>query len=172
MYIHELKNWPNLTWDADEVCSLLGAVRHQQGKILGQMKALGFKLVEENMLVALTMDAIKTSEIEGEFLNPEQVRSSIAKRLGIEIAGTVKSDRNVEGVVEMLLDATQNYNKQQLTEERLFDWHLALFPTGRSGMDKIITGAWRNGTMQVKSGQWEEKSYILKLQKPRKYHPR
>ena len=151
MYIHQLKNWPNFTWDSDEVSSLLGAVRHQQGKILGQMQALGFGQLEENMLVALTMDALKTSEIEGELLNPEQVRSSIAKRLGIEIAGTVKSDRNVEGVVEMLLDATQNYNKP-LTEERLFDWHAALFPTGRSSMYKIKTGGWRDGAMQVTSG--------------------
>jgi Fic family protein len=151
MYIHQLKNWPNFTWDSDEVSSLLGAVRHQQGKILGQMQALGFGQLEENMLVALTMDALKTSEIEGEFLHPDQVRSSIARRLGIEIAGAIKAERDVEGVVEMLLDATQNYNKL-LTEERLFDWHAALFPTGRSGMHKIITGAWRDGTMQVTSG--------------------
>jgi Fic family protein len=151
MYLHQLKNWPNFTWNTDEISSLLGAVRHQQGKILGQMQALGFSQLEENMLVALTMDVLKTSEIEGEFLHADQVRSSIARRLGIEIAGAVVAERNVEGVVEMLLDATQNYNKP-LTEERLFDWHAALFPTGRSGMFKIKTATWRDGAMQVTSG--------------------
>lgn len=151
MYIHQLKNWPNFTWDTDQISTLLGTVRYQQGKILGQMQALGFNQQEENMLVALTMDVIKTSEIEGEFLHPEQVRSSIAKRLGIEIAGAVVAERNVDGVVEMLLDATQNYT-EELTEERLFDWHAALFPTGRSGIFKIKIGAWRDGVMQVTSG--------------------
>jgi Fic family protein len=151
MYVHQLKNWPKFTWDTNEVSTLLGSVRHQQGKILGQMQALGFGQLEENMLGALTMDVLKTSEIEGEFLHPEQVRSSIARRLGIEIAGAVKAERNVEGVVEMLLDATQGY-KKLLTEDRLFDWHAALFPTGRSGMFKIKTGAWRDGAMQVTSG--------------------
>jgi Fic family protein len=151
MYLHQLKNWPNFTWNTDEISSLLGAVRHKQGKILGQMQALGFSQLEENMLVALTMDVLKTSEIEGEFLHADQVRSSIARRLGIEIAGAVVAERHVEGVVEMLLDATQNYNKP-LTEERLFDWHASLFPTGRSGMFKIKTATWRDGAMQVTSG--------------------
>ena len=151
MYIHQLKNWPHFTWNATEVSTLLGTVRYQQGKILGQMQALGFGQLEENRLVTLTKDVLKTSEIEGEFLNPEQVRSSIARQLGIEIAGAVATERNVDGVVEMLLDATQNYNKP-LTEERLFDWHSALFPTGRSGMFKIKTGSWRDGAMQVTSG--------------------
>lgn len=151
MYIHQRKDWPNFTWDADKISPLLGAVRHNQGKILGQMQALGFKLQEETMLKALTLDVVKTSQIEGELLNPEQVRSSIARRLGIEIAGAVPAERSVEGIVEMLLDATQSYAKP-LTAERLFDWHAALFPTGRSGMYKINVGAWRTDVMQVTSG--------------------
>ncbi|ESU28528.1 Fic family protein [Flavobacterium limnosediminis JC2902] len=151
MYIHQRKDWPNFTWDADKISPLLGAVRHNQGKILGQMQALGFKLQEETMLKALTLDVVKTSQIEGEQLNPEQVRSSIARRLGIEIAGAVPAERSVEGIVEMLLDATQSYAKP-LTAERLFDWHAALFPTGRSGMYKINVGAWRADVMQVTSG--------------------
>lgn len=151
MYIHQRKDWPNFTWDADKISPLLGAVRHNQGKILGQMQALGFKLQEETMLKALTLDVVKTSQIEGEQLNPEQVRSSIARRLGIEIAGAVPAERSVEGIVEMLLDATQSYAKP-LTAERLFDWHAALFPTGRSGMYKINVGAWRDDVMQVTSG--------------------
>ena len=129
----------------------IGCSRHRQGRILGQMQALGFRLQEEAMLKALTMDVIKSSEIEGELLNPEQVRSSIARRLGIEIGGTVPAERDVEGVVEMMLDATQKYNKS-LTDERLYDWHAALFPIGRSGMFKIKVGAWRDGGMQVTSG--------------------
>lgn len=151
MYIHQRKDWPSFTWDADKIAPLLGAVRHNQGKILGQMQALGFKLQEETMLKALTLDVVKTSQIEGEQLNPEQVRSSIARRLGIEIAGAVPAERSVEGIVEMLLDATQSYAKP-LTTERLFDWHAALFPTGRSGMYKINVGAWRDDVMQVTSG--------------------
>ena len=151
MYIHQRKEWPKFTWNAEAISAQLGAVRHRQGRILGQMQALGFRLQEETMLKTLTMDVIKSSEIEGELLNPEQVRSSIARRLGIEIAGTVPAERNVEGVVEMMLDATQKYNTS-LTEERLYDWHAALFPTGRSGMFKIKVGAWRDGGMQVTSG--------------------
>jgi len=151
MYVHQRKDWPNFTWNADKISPLLGAVRHNQGKILGQMQALGFKLQEETMLKALTLDVVKTSQIEGELLNPEQVRSSIARRLGIEIAGAVPAERSVEGIVEMLLDATQSYAKP-LTAERLFDWHAALFPTGRSGMYKINVGAWRTDVMQVTSG--------------------
>ena len=151
MYIHEQKNWPSFTWDAETISTILGRVRHRQGRILGQMQTLGFQIQEETMLKALTMDVIKSSEIEGELLNPEQVRSSIARRLGIEIAGALPAERNVEGIVEMILDATQKYNFP-LTNERLFDWHAALFPTGRSGMHKIKTAAWREDRMQVTSG--------------------
>lgn len=151
MYIYEQKNWPQFTWDTESISKILGSVRHRQGQILGQMQALGFRIQEETMLKALTMDVIKSSEIEGELLNPEQVRSSIARRLGIEIAGALPAERDVDGIVEMMLDATQRYD-MPLTDERLFDWHAALFPTGRSGMYKIKTAAWRDDVMQVTSG--------------------
>lgn len=151
MYIYQQKNWPTFTWKTNIITKKLGEVRHQQGMILGQMQTLGFRVQEETMLKALTMDVVKTSEIEGELLNSEQVRSSIARRLGIEIAGALPSERHVDGIVEMMLDATQHYD-HPLTEERLFDWHAALFPTGRSGMYKIKTAAWRVDVMQVTSG--------------------
>ena len=129
-------------------------IRHRQGRLLGRMEGLGFSLQKEAELETLTLDVVKSSEIEGETLDADQVRSSIARRLGIETAGTVAVERDVEGVVEMMLDATQNFDKP-LSDERLFGWHAALFPTGRSGMRKIIVGAWRNdadGPMQVVSG--------------------
>jgi Fic family protein len=151
MYIHERKDWPQFTWNAEAISTLLGKVRHRQGRILGQMQGLGFELQDETMLKALTLDVIKSSEIEGEMLNHEQVRSSIARRLGIDIAGAVHAERDVEGVVEMMLDATQKYDAA-LTAERLYDWHAALFPTGRSGMQKIKTGAWRDNAMEIVSG--------------------
>ena len=151
MYIHQRKDWTKFIWDAEIITPLLGEVRHRQGKILGVMQGLGFRLQEETVLKTLTLDVVKSSEIEGEQLNPEQVRSSIARRLGIEIAGAIAAERNVEGVVEMLLDATQLYDSV-LTEDRLFGWHAALFPTGRSGMYKIKTTTWRDDAMQVTSG--------------------
>lgn len=151
MYIHQQKKWPKFTWDANLIAPLLGEVRHRQGKIIGIMQGLGFRLQEETLLKTLTLDVVKSSEIEGEQLNQEQVRSSIARRLGIEIAGAVASERHIEGIVEMLLDANQCYDAP-LTEERLFGWHAALFPTGRSGMYKIKTAAWRDDAMQVTSG--------------------
>jgi len=150
-YIYQSESWPHFTWNEREIQVVLGKVRHLQGKLLGQMSVLGFSEKEETILSTLTLDVLKSSEIEGEQLNYEQVRSSIARRLGIEYAGMVYSDRNVEGVVEMMLDATQNYN-QSLDEERLFGWHSALFPSGRSGMHKIDTGCYRTGEMQVVSG--------------------
>jgi len=153
-YIHELTDWPNLRWSDEQLAQPLAAVRHRQGRLIGHMEALGFPLREEAVLQALTEDVIKSSEIEGEVLDREQVRSSIARRLGMDIGGLVEADRNVEGVVEMMLDATQNY-AQPLTAERLFGWHAALFPTGRSGMSRITVGAWRTaeaGPMQVVSG--------------------
>lgn len=153
-YIHELTDWPNLTWDDGALAQPLAAVRHRQGRLIGRMEALGFPLREEAVLRALTEDVLKSSEIEGEVLDRDQVRSSIARRLGMDVIGLVPADRNVEGVVEMMLDATQNY-AQPLTAERLFGWHAALFPTGRSGMTKITVGAWRTpdgDPMQVVSG--------------------
>ena len=150
-YIYQYENWTNFSWNEKEVQPLLGEVRHLQGKILGQITALGFSVKEETMLSNLTLDVVKSSEIEGELLNYEQVRSSIARKLGLDYAGMVYSDRNVDGVVEMMLDATQNFDKP-LDEERLFNWHASLFPTGRSGMYKINTGKYRTGEMQIVSG--------------------
>jgi Fic family protein len=150
-YIYEYKNWTDFTWQDLVINSIFGEVRLIQGKIIGQMNALGFSAKEEATLTALTLDVVKSSEIEGELLNYEQVRSSIARRLGINTAGLVKSSRHIEGVVEMMLDATQRYNLP-LTEERLFGWHAALFPTGFSGPYKIEVGCYRTGEMQVVSG--------------------
>jgi len=150
-YIYHNPDWTNFTWNDSVVNSVFGEVRHLQGKISGQMDAVGFSIKEEAMLTTLTLDVVKSSEIEGELLNYDQVRSSIARRLGINTAGLVVSDRYVEGVVEMMLDATQNY-QQSLTNERLFGWHSALFPTGYSGMYKIEVGQYRTGEMQIVSG--------------------
>ena len=153
-YIHQLKTWPEFHWRQDSLTDKLASVRHQQGRLIGRMEALGFKLRSEAVLQTLTEDVIKSSEIEGEVLDKEQVRSSVARRLGMDISGLIPADRDVEGVVEMMLDATQNYTKA-LTRERLFNWHASLFPTGRSGMGKICVGKWRDdstGPMQVVSG--------------------
>lgn len=155
-YIHQLHEWPQFRWREDEISTQLATVRHRQGRLIGRMEALGFELRSEAILATLTNDVLKSSEIEGEDLNRDQVRSSIARRLGMDIGGLVHSDRNVEGVVEMLLDATQNF-AEPLTDERLFGWHAALFPTGRSGMARINVGAWRldeDGPMQVVSGPY------------------
>lgn len=151
MYIHQQKDWIRFKWDNDILLPLLGSVRYLQGKLLGQMQSLGFSLMEEAILNTLTMDVLKSTEIEGEILDKEQVRSSIARKLGMEVAGLVKTSRNVDGVVEMMLDATQNYSAS-LTEQRLFGWHASLFPTGYSGMYEIETGKYRTGEMQVISG--------------------
>jgi len=150
-YIYQFESWPHFTWNEQGIQVILGKVRHLQGKLLGQMSVLGFSQKEETFLSTLTLDVLKSSEIEGEKLNYEQVRSSIARRLGIEYAGMIYSDRNVDGVVEMMLDATQNYT-QAVDEERLFGWHAALFPSGRSGIHKIDQGCYRHGEMQVVSG--------------------
>jgi Fic family protein len=153
-YIHELPDWPHFRWAHEALAKQLAAVRHRQGRLIGRMQGLGFPLREEAVLKTLTEDVLKTSEIEGEILNRDQVRSSIARRLGMDVGALPPADRNVEGIVEMMLNATQKYN-EALTVERLFGWHAALFPTGRSGMSKIIVGAWRDeksGPMQVISG--------------------
>jgi Fic family protein len=154
MYIHERKDWPKLHWNSEALAGLLADVRHRQGRLLGQMQALGFGLREEAVLQTLTEDVVKSSAIEGETLDPEAVRSSIARRLGMDAGGLKPADRDVEGVVEMMLDATRNYDKP-LTAARLFDWHASLFPTGRSAMRRIAVAAWRDdsdGPMQVVSG--------------------
>jgi Fic family protein len=153
-YIHELDDWPGFRWNAERLAGKLALVRHEQGRLLGRMENLGFPLRQEAVLGTLTQDVLKSSEIEGEMLDPETVRSSIARKLGIDIGGLKPVDRDVEGVVEMMLDATRNY-AEPLTEERLFAWHGSLFPTGRSGLKRVVTGAWRTDSgrpMQVVSG--------------------
>ncbi len=154
MYIHELEDWPRFHWNAERIADPLASARHQQGRLMGRMEGLGFNLQQEAELETLTADVLKSSEIEGEKLDFGQVRSSIARRLGLDIGALKPADRHVEGVVEMILDATRRF-KEPLTTERLFGWNAALFPTGRSRMTKIKTGAWRNdssGPMQVVSG--------------------
>ncbi len=154
MYIHELQDWPHFHWNPEQLAEPLAFVRYRQGRLIGHMEALGLGLQQEAVLQTLTADVLKTSEIEGEKLDAEQVRSSIARRLGIDIGALKPADRHVEGVVEMTLDATRHYD-QPLTAERLFAWHASLFPTGYSGMTRIRTGAWRDGStgaMQIVSG--------------------
>ncbi|WP_210466869.1 Fic family protein [Rufibacter roseolus] len=154
-YIYQQRQWPEFYWEESRIAPLLASVRFKQGRLLGKMEGLGFQLRAEASLQTLTQDVLKSSEIEGEVLDVAQVRSSIARRLGMEVAGLIPSDRHVDGVVDMMLDATQSYT-EELTDERLFGWHSALFPTGRSGMYRIVVGAWRNNTkedpMQVVSG--------------------
>jgi Fic family protein len=154
MYIHELEDWPRFRWSKGKLAEALASVRHRQGRLLGHMEALGFPLRQEAVLETLTSDVLKSSEIEGEKLNAVQVRSSIARRLGIEIGALKPADRDVEGVVEMMLDATRHYSRA-LTADRLLGWHSSLFPGGRSGLGKIRAGVWRDdaaGPMQVVSG--------------------
>lgn len=154
IYIHELPEWPRFRWDSDRIAEPLADVRHRQGRLVGHMEALGFNLRQEAVLQTLTADVLKSSEIEGERLDAEQVRSSIARRLGMDIGALKPADRDVEGIVEMMLDATRRYD-QPLTAERLFSWHASLFPTGRSGIRRISVGEWRDdssGPMQVISG--------------------
>lgn len=153
-YIHELPHWPSLRWDQNRLAERLVAVRHRQGRLVGRMEGLGFSLRSEATLENLTLEILKSSEIEGEILDRQQVRSSVARRLGMDIGGLTVADRHVEGVVETMLDATERY-AEPLTEERLFGWHAAMFPAGRSGMARIKVGAWRDdraGPMQVVSG--------------------
>lgn len=155
MYLYQHPNWPNFTWQQDKLFQPLVAIKLRQGRLIGRMENLGFDLQSEAVLQILTLEVVKSSEIEGEILDAAQVRSSIARRLGMDIAGLVPTDRNVDGVVEMLLDATQHFTKP-LTAERLYGWHAALFPTGYSGMYKIEVAKWRTNAaddkMQVVSG--------------------
>jgi len=154
MYLYDNQNWPIFEWNSERLLPLLAYVRNRQGKLIGKMGALGFELQNEANLEILTIEILKSTEIEGEFLDREQVRSSIARRLGLDISGLVYSERNVDGIVDLMLDATKKYDKE-LTKERLFSWHASLFPAGQSGMYKIITGKWRDdstGPMQVVSG--------------------
>jgi Fic family protein len=154
MYIHESPGWPRFHWDASRLATALGSARHRQGRLIGRMAALGFPLRAQANLESLTEEILKSSDIEGQRLDRDQVRSSIARRLGLDIGALTPADRHVEGVVEMMLDATQHYDAP-LTARRLFAWHAAMFPTGRAGLTKIRVGAWRDdrtGPMQVVSG--------------------
>lgn len=153
-YIYQYKEWPNFQWDAAKLQPLLSMAQLHQGRLLGHMEALGFNLQDEAILRTLTLDVVKNSEIENEKLDTDQVRSSLARRLGLDIGALIPADRDVEGIVEITLDATQHFDKP-LTKQRLLDWHAALFPTSRSGMRKITSGDWRDdklGPMQVVSG--------------------
>ena len=154
MYIHEQPDWPRLHWNDEALAALLADVRHRQGRLIGRMEALGFDLRREAVAGTLVEDVVKSSDIEGERLDAGQVRSSVARRLGMDAGGMRRADRDVEGVVEMMLDATRRYD-EPLTAERLFDWHASLFPTGRNGMRRTTVGIWRNSEsdpMQVVSG--------------------
>jgi Fic family protein len=153
-YVYELEDWPTFRWGRERLADQLAALRHRQGRLIGRMEGLGFGLRAEALLHTVTEDVLKSSEIEGEILDRGQVRSSIARRLGMDVGGLLPADRDVEGVVEMMLDATQKF-EAPLTIDRLYDWHAALFPTGRSGMSKIRVGEWRDdraGPMQIVSG--------------------
>jgi Fic family protein len=154
MYVHELSEWPNFRWDQERLTGPLAEVRLKQGRVLGRLASLGFAMQQQTVLDTLTLDVLKSSEIEGERLDAEQVRSSIARKLGMEFAALPRAERDVEGVVEMMLDATGRHN-EPLTAQRLYRWHRALFPTGQSGLTQIVVGAWRDdrrGPMQVVSG--------------------
>jgi len=154
MYLYNQPNWPIFVWNSDKLLPLLSYVRNKQGKLIGKMGALGFDLRNEANLEILTQEIIKSTEIEGEILDRQQVRSSIARRLGLDVSGLIYSERNVDGIVDLMVDATKNFDKE-LNKERLLSWHAALFPTGMSGMYKIIVGQWRDdstGPMQVVSG--------------------
>jgi len=151
-YIWQLKNWPKMTWKSDSLLSLLGQARLAQGNLLGRVKRLGFELGEEAQADILTEEAIKTSAIEGERLNRQAVRSSVARHLGLPTAGLGPSTRSVDGLIDVLLNATQNY-QEPLTAKILKGWHAALFPTGHSGFHKIRVGQWRGKEpMRVVSG--------------------
>lgn len=153
-YIWQLPDWPHFTYDTDTLAAPLAQVHRAQGQLMGRMAELGMAQREQATLQVLTQEVIKTSEIEGERLSLDAVRSSIARRLGLDIGALAPSDRHVDGVVDVVLDATRNYD-QPLTAERLFGWHAALFPTGYSGRVRITVAAWRadaSGPMEVVSG--------------------
>jgi Fic family protein len=172
-YIHERPEWPQFTWNTAALAGLLASVRHSQGRLLGRMESLGFALRAEASLAVLTSEVVKSSAIEGDMLNREEVRSSVARRLGLDVAGLPTARRDVDGVVEMTLDATRNF-EAPLTKERLFDWHAALFPTGRSGMYRITVGDWRQkegGLMQVVSGPFGRQRVHFEAPPPERIEP-
>lgn len=154
MWIHEQPEWPNFCWDTEQLISHLGDVRHRQGLLAGKLLSLGFEYKQEAHWQTRVQDVLKSWEIEGEKLNLEEVRSSVAQKLGIEVEGSPPRNREVDGYVEMVMDATQGF-RTPLTKDRLFGWHSAMFPSGRSGLQSIKIGGWRtpeSGKMQVVSG--------------------
>jgi Fic family protein len=153
MYIHNREHWTNFTWDNDKLSPILSSVRYLQGRLLGRMESLGFEFIEKATLESLILDVVDTSRIEGEFLNPELVRSSIARKMGIENAEFLNTPRNIEGIVDVILDATQNF-EQPLTETRLLGWHHSLFESGYSGYQQIDVAKFRSGGMKVVSGNF------------------
>ena len=157
MYLYELKNWPQFFWDQESITELLIQLRHEQGRLIGGMESIGFHLRDETILETLTQDVVKSSEIEGEILDQSLVRSSVARHLGMEDAALNLVDRSVDGIVEMMLDATQKFD-QPLTKKRLLGWHALLFPNGRSGFSRIKVGAWRPGPVQVISGHMSKET--------------
>jgi Fic family protein len=169
MYIHERKNWTDFKWDNEKILLTLASARHLQGKLLGQMGSLGFDLTEKATLESLILDVVDTSKIEGEFLNPELVRSSIARKLGIENIESKTIPRNINGIVDVLLDATQNYDKP-LAEERLLGWHNSLFPSGYSGYTKIDVARYRLGIMKVVSGGFGKEKIHFEAPSPERVH--
>jgi Fic family protein len=152
MYMYEVEGWPHFSWNQDLLLDVLIRLRHSQGRLIGGMKSIGFHERDATVLRVLTEDVVKSSEIEGEILDKSLVRSSVARHLGIEVAGLGVVDRNIDGVVEMMLDATQKFD-QPLSKERLLNWHASLFPTGRSGFSKIRVGDWRTQPVSVVFGQ-------------------
>jgi Fic family protein len=154
MYIYEYPEWPQFTWNNNDLITLVASVKNAQGKLIGKMSNLGFELIKQANLEIMTQEVLKSSEIEGEFLDNSKVRSSICRRLGLEMPGIITSDKNVDGIVDMMIDATQNFNSE-LSKERLCGWHSSLFPNGFSGLYKISAGQFRDdskGPMQVVSG--------------------
>jgi Fic family protein len=150
-FLHQFKAWPQFHWKEAELIAPLASVRHRQGQLMGALQVLGVEFQQSAAFETLTADVVQSSAIEGEILNPEEVRSSLARRLGMDVGALPPAPRSVDGVVEMTLDATLRF-AEPLTEERLCGWHAALFPTGWSGMNRIHVGEWRTGIMQVVSG--------------------
>ena len=170
MYIHERNNWTDFRWNTEKILPLLGNVRHLQGNLLGKMQSIGFQLIEEATLLTLTLDTVDTSRIEGEFLNPDEVRSSIARKMGIENAEFIATSRSVEGIVDVLLDATQNY-ANPLTEIRLLGWHNSLFHTGFSGYQQIDIAKYRSVEMKVVSGNFGREKVHFIAPEPERVKP-
>ena len=164
-YIHQRDDWPNFTWDTVKLVSLLGKVNKRQGRLTGLMLGMGFELQDEAILKTLTLDAVKTSAIEGEKLNPDDVRSSIARKLGMDISGAYPKDRHTDGLVDMLLDASRHY-EDQLTKERLCAWHYGLFPTGTNSLGPIKTGDYRDVEMAVTSGRLDKEEIFFEAPPP------